>query len=796
MAKEISKISGIKNMAVFKDFKWDSTVRDNGNSVVEFKKVNIIYGRNYSGKTTLSRIFRAFETGVISDKYVSPEFHLDFNDKSSINHTGLKIHDQCIRVFNEDFVRENLHFIVDPEKSINSFAILGENNNRLEEEIEQKEVELGNEEKKTGLQGQYQEINRKVKVATREYQNKSTDLENKLKEKANNQQTGIKHNKTFGDPLYNVTKIKADITKVLKGSYTQLTDEQVEENHALLKEESKPEISARAKFDLKYSVIAKNAKFLLEKKVQTSASIQELLDDALLAEWVRKGRIHHEGKRDSCGFCGNPLSIELWDKLDKHFNKESEQLRQDINILLNSIENEKNRVRDLLKIKLSSFYSTFINDLELLENDFTEKSELYLNALDHIAKILETRKNNIFTPIEFIEAESVELDLNGIHEKFEELRIKSDGMSSTLKRRQDEAKLDLLLHEVFTFISDIKYDELIKKIDECKGDKETKEDGLKTAKKALDKAVSDIFNLKQQLKDESKGAEKVNEYLSNFFGHQYLSLLPVQECNEDGTTCYRFQVTRNTNIAFHLSEGECSLIAFCYFMAKLSDIETKGKAPIIWIDDPISSLDSNHIFFIYSLINAEIEKAKRYTQLFISTHSLDFLKYLKRISQDYKGKNENKVKIREFFLIERFGESSRILPMPNYMKTYTSEFNYLFHQIFKCAKSESVDDANYQDFYNFGNNTRKFMEIYLHYKFPNGVEGDSKLLEFFGRDNIPTLLTDRLNNEYSHLSGSFERGSTPIEVPEMKNVANFILNTIKEKDLGQYNSFLKSINEL
>lgn len=91
-----------------------------------------------------------------------------------------------------------------------------------------------------------------------------------------------------------------------------------------------------------------------------------------------------------------------------------------------------------------------------------------------------------------------------------------------------------------------------------------------------------------------------------------------------------------TKKAFHLSEGECSLIAFCYFMAKLDDIETKGNQPIIWIDDPISSLDANHIFFVYSLINAEIvtpEKYKdggeikerdRFKQLFISTHNLDF----------------------------------------------------------------------------------------------------------------------------------------------------------------------------
>jgi AAA15 family ATPase/GTPase len=53
-------------MAVYKSFDWDRTVKEPNNRVAEFKSVNIIYGRNYSGKTTLSRVFRACETGCVS----------------------------------------------------------------------------------------------------------------------------------------------------------------------------------------------------------------------------------------------------------------------------------------------------------------------------------------------------------------------------------------------------------------------------------------------------------------------------------------------------------------------------------------------------------------------------------------------------------------------------------------------------------------------------------------------------------------------------------------------------------
>ena len=83
MSGNINKIQMIKRMAVFHDFNWDSSIRDYGNNIAEFRKINIIYRRNYSGKTILSRIFRALETGVVSDKYENPEFSLLLEDSET-----------------------------------------------------------------------------------------------------------------------------------------------------------------------------------------------------------------------------------------------------------------------------------------------------------------------------------------------------------------------------------------------------------------------------------------------------------------------------------------------------------------------------------------------------------------------------------------------------------------------------------------------------------------------------------------------------------------------------------------
>ncbi|MDA7742373.1 AAA family ATPase [Francisellaceae bacterium] len=796
----IKKIDNIKNMAVFQDFQWKSSVRDSGNNIAEFKNINIFYGRNYSGKTTLSRIFRALETGSISAKYSSPEFQLSFDGSSNATQDDLTNHGQVVRVFNEDFVRDNLRFIVDDEQTINSFAILGEDNTKIEQEIEKHQTELGSDEDKSGLIGELLGAEEKFKEAQKTHNDKSSELEKKLSDKANKTGSGIKHNKSFGDANYNVPKIKTDISTVAKDTYSPLSDEQVCEFYDLLKEEPKSTIPESSTFNLQYSAIDSKAKELITKKIQASDPIQELLNDAALATWVRTGRGHHKEKRDTCAFCGRDLPDDLWEKLDKHFNQESEELRQSLNILLGSIESERSQVSNLLEIKNFDFYSNFTADLDSLTEKLSTLSTSYSESLCSIKEQVKKRRDDIFTPLEFKAPESVKKDLNAVRDSYEQLRKESNQFTNSLKDKQLEARTALRLHEVFTFITDINYSRECTAIKTLNGSMSTAEETKNTIKEQVDAIREKINELKAQLKDESKGADRVNDYLNNFFGHQSLSLKAIEETPGDVSSGYRFEVTRNDKKAFHLSEGECSLIAFCYFMAKLDDVETKGNQPIIWIDDPISSLDANHIFFVYSLINAEIatpdkyedgeeiKERDRFKQLFISTHNLDFLKYLKRLTGASNKKKS------QYFIISRTDQVSGITLMPRYMKDYVTEFNFLFHQIYKCAHAQIESDENYDYYYNFGNNARKFLEAFLYYRYPDPAVGsDDKVTQFFGEDTLAASLTIRMNHEFSHLSGAFERSVLPVDVPEMKTTANFILRKIKEKDPDQYSALLQSI---
>lgn len=241
---------------------------------------------------------------------------------------------------------------------------------------------------------------------------------------------------------------------------------------------------------------------------------------------------------------------------------------------------------------------------------------------------------------------------------------------------------------------------------------------------------------------------------------------------------------RGDKKAYNLSEGERNLVAFAYFVAKLEDVDTASEKPMIWIDDPISSLDANHVFFIFSLIDQQIVAKNQWIQLFISTHNLDFLRYLKRIHTS---------KQRAWFLIERQGDHSCLSSMPKYMKEHVTEFNYLFHQIYKCSQA-SMD--SYELFYNFGNNARKFLEAYLYYKYPDNETSSlhNKMKSFFS-DSYAATTIDRIDNELSHLEGLIERGMSISDNAEIKKCAQYILDTIKRKDREQYDAFCKSIGE-
>lgn len=790
----ISKFKTIGNLGIFKNFEWDKTVLNKDGEVKEFKPINIIYGRNYSGKTTLSRILRALENGKLSEKFESPEFEISFKDEETITQKALSEYNKAIRVFNEDFVKEKLKFIIDPDKSIEAFAILGDNA-RVQEEIDALADEIGSDE-----EGEESGLHRNLKIAEKNYsecfskfKSEESRLNSQMQEKAINNPNGIRYNSDkFGDQNYDTGKLKKDLESVTKPDFDPINNELKDEYEVLIQERKLDPVPELQAIELSIKSYVEKTKELVQKDVIKAGKIPELVKDALLRQWVDKGRDLHKGKRDNCAFCGNKISDQRWKEIEEHFDKESEQLKKDIKSLIEGINIEKNHVSEAFQLDKDKFYSSFEDQIQSLTISYRSISEKYANSLDSLIQQLELRNEDLFNSQRFTNPTDYSTELLSHWNRYDKLKMASDEFSGILDEKQQKAKELLRLREVYDFANTIKYSEKVAEIQKLTVNVETAEKEKKELTDKLQNKESLLASKKRELNDEEEGAKQVTKYLNDFFGHKFLSLKSVEEELEQEKKV-RFEIIRDGKKAYHLSEGECNLISFCYFLAKLKDIETDGQKPIIWIDDPISSLDDNHIFFVYSLINSEILAKKGFEQIFISTHSLNFLKYLKRlpkVSDDIRRRRERKSR---FFIINSVGNNSHINLMPKHLKDYVTEFNYLFSQIYKCSKLKEIDQSNFEPFYNYGNNARKFLEIFLFYKYPNGESQIKKLKKFFGDNEVPAILTDRINNEYSHLAGALERGGFPIEVPEMNSTAELIIQRIKELDNEQYCALMESI---
>ena len=100
----IKRINKIKNMGVFSEYHRNGDICD-------FEEKNIIYDWNYSGKTTLSRLISYLDKDtVIDEDYKNIEFEVELSDGSKINNTNISTSPLLVKVFNSDFVKNNLHF--------------------------------------------------------------------------------------------------------------------------------------------------------------------------------------------------------------------------------------------------------------------------------------------------------------------------------------------------------------------------------------------------------------------------------------------------------------------------------------------------------------------------------------------------------------------------------------------------------------------------------------------------------------------------------------------------------------
>ena len=435
---KVTKITTIENLAVFKDFKWDDYVKDKDGKIQTFQDINIIYGRNYSGKTTLSRIFRAFETGKISDKYVNPKFQLKIKDGEDIDQTKIS-NKQDFRVFNSDFIDENLSFLRDSDSgNIQPFAILGDTNTTLVAEIEDLQNELGinKEEEKTGLYKELGDKEKAYKDADKNYNSKNTSLNSNLTDKARTMKNSYRD---FVDANYNITHIKSDIETIFTNNISLKSEQDINELKKLLTEETKGNIR-KVSASLLYDTLVSETKILLARKVESADKVQELVENSLLNNWVKEGLGLHK-TRETCAFCGQKLPSDRLETLQHHFSEEMDALQNDLKTEITKIEDEKSKVKKLSEnISETDLYVKYQNDAKTNLESIKTIISNYSQELDKLSAQLENKKKDVFHELVFVEPNNHTQELADAVEKHNKIVDQALQYGENLQEEKDKAK--------------------------------------------------------------------------------------------------------------------------------------------------------------------------------------------------------------------------------------------------------------------------------------------------------------------------------------------------------------------
>lgn len=801
------KLVKINDFGLFNNFIWDNNVRDKGGNKIIFQKMNIIYARNYSGKTTLSRILQCLESKQKNQYYPNAECEYLFENNITVSTNDLQTINKSIKVYNKDFVNLHLNWSHDSKGNIKPFSVIGEENIEITAELAIIEPFLAIDPNNNNC---FEYHIAASQSRLKDKSNQSLRIDREIKSDSAQHAKYMKDNRAiYGvKSVYNQSDLDTEIS-IIKNIFYVPFSQDIEQN---LKMQAQEALRAHISYNLQQLIstikVKEEAQKALDKTIKPSTIISTLNKDNDIYEWVYKGlTIHKSKKLNICSFCSSTLPVDLLDNLDKIFSDE-----------IKNHTNELDRLCSLLNdeiAKISNYHQSLPTSNELfrdLVKDYDEsqsklKDELFSRAswLFEIKTSLENKKKNIY--------QSSNKKINGISNDLQSLDqiqhiIKThNNRCDSFELSVSEAKKKLAIQSIFNFMLSTDYYGRTKiKIDLAQEIKEANS-YYTEIKVNHDQLLKHFTDLQKQKVSQLSGILKINEYLTHYFSANHLELLDL----DDGTS---FKIMRDGKEAHHLSEGECSLISFCYFMAKLKEINNLEHT-IIWIDDPISSLDNNHIFYMFSLIENEIAKPivvpnvgkkYRYKQIFISTHNLDFLKYLRRLSypiikQEYdvencihspKCKKKRDMAAILHFIIERQINHSSIKLMPEYLKTHSTEYNYLFSKIYSLAHTNE-SDLNEDFNYNFGNNLRKFLEAHLYFKYPtNKLTPEDKMRKFI-TDGIDTTITQRLTNELSHLEECFDRSMSVLDIAENKKLAVTVLQLLNANDPQQYQALVNSL---
>lgn len=574
-----------------------ATFDDEGIQITDLKKINFIYGANGSGKTTITKAI---------DKPSDPLFANCLLTWRS----GIPIK---VLVYNKDFRETNFG-----KGNIDGVFTLGQATKEEIDAIQKMQIELADIkgkgiQKKDSLE---KLTHSKIEFENEFRDNAWVDIYKKYEDDFKEAFRGVLQKELFK------TRILDEFhnnTAALK-SYVELR-----EKATTIYGNAPTTKQSIATIDFE-RILAIESDGIWKKKIigKTDVEIAKLIQKLNLNDWVNEGRTYLQ-EDETCPFCQQPTITEDFRKqlesyfdesfttdteLAKVYTEEYNRLALNLTNLLQLIETaEKANVETKLNIEffslsLKTLSSQFISNKELLNNKIKEPSR--------------------------------SIDLISVKEQLENIQqVITDANKAITAHNAIVANFATERSNLIKAIWKFLVEENRKKIQNFN----KKANGFQRGIDALTKQHLELRNYYSELDREIKTANKnvtsvqpsvdeINRTLKSY-GFSNFEIIPSKtEENQ-----YQIQREDGTIAESTLSEGEITFITFLYFLqlAKGStQQETITEERILVVDDPISSLDSNVLFVVSSLIKEIIKAIKKnegnIKQLILLTHNVYFHK--------------------------------------------------------------------------------------------------------------------------------------------------------------------------
>lgn len=575
-----------------------------GITIDNLHKINYIYGANASGKTTLSHYLEQPNENRYSDCSIEWE-------------NGIK---ERILVYNKFFREHNFGNTVIP-----GVFTLGQTTKGQQTIIARKIGELEklkqNNVQKKGL---IDKLCKESDSIVTEFQN---DIWNSIYKK---------HQNLFYSAFEGVRNSKDKFRQKVLDEYNNNTSElkaygELKRQAQIIFQQHPIILEQIQQIDCTSAIEIENKEIWSKKIIGTAdVEIARLINRLNISDWVHEGKKHLEVNSNTCPFCQK-------ETIDDNFRKQielffDESFAFDINTIKSLKDTYFQETQNILSI---------LNNIEVKEKQ-NQNSKLNLELFSSYVKTLsgqinlnkEQINNKIKEPSRVIELLSNKDQFQLISKLIIEANKETEKHNLIMRNLSQETTS--LIKNIWKFLLEENKIIIEKYIKEINGRKK----GIDNLKKQIDNLRIQCEELDAEIKELNKKATSVQPTIDEInktlctFGFTNFKIVP----SKNNKNQYQIQRETGESATSTLSEGETTFITLLYFLQRVKggDLpENVNDKRIVVIDDPISSLDSNILFVVSSLIKEIIEDIRNnrnnIQQIIILTHNVYFHKELSNL---------------------------------------------------------------------------------------------------------------------------------------------------------------------